>query len=191
MDPVQRLHSGLSVGPIQGRRSDSIQTSLRSRSETSAATRTPASSAAMGGFLCGRTLLSIPMLLAFGLFSSPARAMPGATLQLFRVNDQGVQAVPAISNALAAMGSTTAAVATTTAAAAEPSPSSPGEVALASPQQNEATAAPTSVAQAPATPPPPFPVWAIVLAVVAVGVGVAAASGAFSSGDAATNDSSR
>lgn len=48
------------------------------------------------------SLLSLPVLAAFALFTSPARAMPAASMQLFRLDNRGVRAVPAISDALAA-----------------------------------------------------------------------------------------
>jgi len=50
-----------------------------------------------------RALLSLPVLVAFGLFSSPARAMPAASMQLFRMDGNGVRAVPAISAAIEAV----------------------------------------------------------------------------------------
>lgn len=48
------------------------------------------------------TLLSLPVLVAFGLFTLPARAVPAASMQLFRMDGQGVRAVPAISAAIEA-----------------------------------------------------------------------------------------
>jgi len=50
-----------------------------------------------------RALLSLQVLVAFGLFSSPARAMPAASMQLFRMDGKGVHAVPAVSAAIEAL----------------------------------------------------------------------------------------
>lgn len=47
-----------------------------------------------------KALLSLPVLVAFGLFSSPARAMPAASMQLFRVDRQGARALPAVTTLL-------------------------------------------------------------------------------------------
>ena len=47
-------------------------------------------------------VLSVPVLVAFGLFTLPARAVPAASMQLFRMDGHGVRAVPAISAAIAA-----------------------------------------------------------------------------------------
>lgn len=43
------------------------------------------------------SLLSVPVLVAFGLFTSPARAIPAASMQLFRVDGKGVKPLPAVS----------------------------------------------------------------------------------------------
>ena len=43
-----------------------------------------------------RALVSLPVLVAFGLFTSPARAFPGASMQLFRVDGNGVKPLPAV-----------------------------------------------------------------------------------------------
>lgn len=50
----------------------------------------------------GKALLSLPVLVAFGLFSSPARAMPAASMQLFRVDGHGARALPAVAAMLEA-----------------------------------------------------------------------------------------
>ncbi len=42
-------------------------------------------------------LLSLPVLAAFALFASPARALPAASLQLFRLDGQGMKPMPAVS----------------------------------------------------------------------------------------------
>lgn len=44
-----------------------------------------------------RLVVSLPLLAAFGLFSSPARAMPAASMQLFRVDGNGVKPLPVVS----------------------------------------------------------------------------------------------
>ena len=43
-----------------------------------------------------RALVSLPVLVAFGLFTSPARAFPAASMQLFRVDGNGVRPLPAV-----------------------------------------------------------------------------------------------
>ena len=47
------------------------------------------------------SLLSLPVLAGFALFSSPARAVPAASMQLFRLDHRGMQPVPALAHALA------------------------------------------------------------------------------------------
>lgn len=42
-------------------------------------------------------LLSLPVLAAFALFASPARALPAASLQLFRLDGQGMKPMPVVS----------------------------------------------------------------------------------------------
>ena len=47
-----------------------------------------------------RPLLGLPVLMALGLGTLPARALPAASVQLFRINGNGVKTMPAISDAL-------------------------------------------------------------------------------------------
>ena len=47
-----------------------------------------------------RSLLGLPVLMALGLGTLPARALPAASVQLFRINGNGVKTMPAISEAL-------------------------------------------------------------------------------------------
>ncbi len=47
-----------------------------------------------------RPLVGLPMFLAMGLGTMPARAMPGASVQLFRVNGNGLKPMPGITDAL-------------------------------------------------------------------------------------------
>ncbi len=47
-----------------------------------------------------RSLLGLPVLMALGLGTLPARALPAASVQLFRINGNGVKTMPAISDAL-------------------------------------------------------------------------------------------
>lgn len=47
-----------------------------------------------------RPLIGLPVLMALGLGTLPARALPAASVQLFRINGNGVKTMPAISDAL-------------------------------------------------------------------------------------------
>ena len=47
-----------------------------------------------------RTLISMPVLLAMGIGTMPVRAMPGASVQLFRVNGNGLKTMPGITDVL-------------------------------------------------------------------------------------------
>ncbi len=47
-----------------------------------------------------RPLVGLPVLLALGLGTLPARALPAASVQLFRINGNGVKTMPAISDAI-------------------------------------------------------------------------------------------
>ena len=47
-----------------------------------------------------RSLVGLPVLLAFGLGTMPARALPAASVQLFRINGNGVKPMPGITDAL-------------------------------------------------------------------------------------------
>lgn len=55
-------------------------------------------------------VIAIPVLAAFGLFTLPVRAMPAASVQLFRVDGHGVKPMPAISTLLAAQAAKSAVV---------------------------------------------------------------------------------
>lgn len=72
-----------------------------------------------------QSLLSLPLLVAFGLFSSPARAMPAASMQLFRLDRHGVKPLPAVSALLEGVpAGGTAQSAPAAARAASPTPDS-------------------------------------------------------------------
>lgn len=64
--------------------------------------------------LSPRKLLSLPVLVAFGLFSSPARAMPAASMQLFRLDGHGMKPLPALSTGLSSPAQTPTAMAAAT-----------------------------------------------------------------------------
>lgn len=56
--------------------------------------------------LAPHPLLSLPLLVAFGLFSLPVRAMPAASMQVFRLDGNGVRPLPALTSLLSHPGST-------------------------------------------------------------------------------------
>ena len=144
-----------------------------------------------------RPLVGMPVLLALGLGTLPARALPAASVQLFRINGNGVKPMPAISDALdrarlqgnalvPAANSPVLLVAQSSGANPVVAPVEP--VTPATPLGS--AAAPVAAAPVAAAGISPL---LILGAVVLVGVGVAAAAGAFSSdgGGGGTNPSSQ
>jgi hypothetical protein len=109
-----------------------------------------------------RSLLSLPVLVAFGLFSSPARALPAASMQLFRVDGNGVKPLPAVSAILdsAQAGSATrpsaqtslaAAVSAVAAPTAQPGSVSPESIDTATPASFITAAQPRELPASPVT----------------------------------------
>lgn len=78
------------------------------------------------------TLLSLPVLAAFALFASPARALPAASLQLFRLDGQGMKPMPAVSALLNATTQSLQPAAATSAVAphAFTAPQSQGQISI-------------------------------------------------------------
>jgi hypothetical protein len=110
-----------------------------------------------------RALVSLPVLVAFGLFTSPVRAFPAASMQLFRVDGNGVKPLPAVGALLEGVtaGSAARPSAKTSvnaaAAPAAPQNAAPGPTAVSVPSAS-ATTSPadpglwtTSVSLAPGT----------------------------------------
>ncbi len=126
-----------------------------------------------------RPLIGLPVLMALGLGTLPARALPAASVQLFRINGNGVKTMPAISDALERAQLQKTALAQVPQADKAPVVAPTGAAAGA-------------VVAAPAAAAGISPLL-ILGAVVLVGVGVAAAAGAFSSdgGGGGTNPSSQ
>ena len=139
-----------------------------------------------------RPLVGMPVLLALGLGTLPARALPAASVQLFRINGNGVKPMPAISDALdraRLQGNSLAQAAKSPVLLVAQSSGAP--VAPVTP----ATPLGTAVAPVAAAPVAAAGISPLLIlgAVVLVGVGVAAAAGAFSSdgGGGGTNTSSQ
>ena len=109
-----------------------------------------------------RSLLSLPVLVAFGLFSSPARALPAASMQLFRVDGNGVKPLPAVSAILdsaqagsaarpSAQTSVAAAVSAVAAPTAQPDSVSPESIDTATPPSFVTAAQPRELPASPVT----------------------------------------
>ncbi len=92
-----------------------------------------------------RALVSLPVLVAFGLFTSPARAFPAASMQLFRVDGNGVKPLPAVGALLEGV---------TAGSAARPSAKSSVDAAAAPAAPQNASPDPTAVSIPSATTSP-------------------------------------
>lgn len=127
-----------------------------------------------------RPLMGLPVLVALGLGTLPARALPNASVQLFRINGDGVKPMPAISDALDRVQLQQDALAQASQVSPAPAPvPAAGEGAGAG--AGAGAAAPAAAVAAPVAAAGLSPL-VIIGAVVLVGAGVAAAAGAFSGG---------
>ncbi|MEI7665874.1 MAG: hypothetical protein WCI65_07505 [Synechococcaceae cyanobacterium ELA263] len=146
-----------------------------------------------------RPLIGLPVLMALGLGTLPARALPAASVQLFRINGNGVKTMPAISDALDRAQLQKTALAQVP-QAGKPVPQAGKPVVQLVAQSDPASlvtpvpvpAAPLAAAAAPVAAAGISPLL-ILGAVIVIGVGVAAATGAFSGGGGGggTNPSSQ
>lgn len=108
---MSALTPSLIASPHSGVKSDSDHRATtpplaEDQARTLTSTRSP-----RRHLLSPRKLISLPMLVAFGLFSSPARAVPVASMQLFRLDGHGMKPVPALSAGLSAPALTPTAMA--------------------------------------------------------------------------------